>query len=73
MAYLKLSNQIKAHNSAPTPFVFLPLGWIFFHVTSSPKCPRANGEVERAVHTVKALLRKNEDPYTALVFHPASY
>ena len=39
----------------------------FVHVTSSPKYPRANGEVERSVLMVKALLRKNEDPYQALL------
>ena len=39
----------------------------FVHVTSSPKYPRVNGEVERAVCTVKALLRKNEDPHPALL------
>ena len=39
----------------------------FVHVRSSPKYPRANGEVERAVRMVKALLCKNEDPYPALL------
>ena len=39
----------------------------FIHVTSSPKYPRANGEVERAVRTVKALLRKNEELYPAIL------
>ena len=55
----------------------------FVHVTSSPKYPRTNGEVERAVRTVTALLRKSEDPYPALLvyrsdlckmgYHPASF
>ena len=36
-------------------------------MTSSPKYPRANGEVKRAVSTVKALLCKNEHPYPALL------
>jgi len=48
-------------------FVLFATEYGFVHVTTSPKYPRANGEVERAVRTVKALLRKNEDPYPALL------
>ena len=37
----------------------------FTHILTSPRYPQANGEVERAVQTVKNLLKKTSDPYKA--------
>ena len=44
----------------------------FAHVTSSPRYPRANREVERAAHTVKSLLCRNQDCYPALLTYRSS-
>ena len=41
--------------------------WGFRITTSSPRYPQSNGMSERAIGTIKQLLRKAEDPYIALL------
>ena len=39
----------------------------FQHETSSPYFPQSNGEAERAVKIIKEMLKKNDDPYLAIL------
>ena len=39
----------------------------FEHITSSPQYPQSNGEVERAVQTLKAILNKTNNEYLGLL------
>ena len=42
------------------------------HTTSSPRYPQSNGKAERAIRTVKALLKKSDDPYLAMLTYRSS-
>ena len=44
----------------------------FQHLTSSPKFPQSNGQAERAVQTIRNLLKKLDDLYTSLLSYRAT-
>ncbi|KAL8584885.1 hypothetical protein ACOMHN_037588 [Nucella lapillus] len=60
----------KHHNGpqfASSAFTSFARTWGFDHVTSSPHYPQSNGKVERAVQTIKNLMKKCDDEYLGLL------
>ena len=60
-------SQTMDHNFLSREFSQFANTYCFDHVTSSPYFPQSNGEAERAVRTIKQLLKKAEDHYVALL------
>ena len=63
-------NYVRSHNGPQyhsDEFAQFASDWGFRHTTSSPRYPQSNGQAERAVRTVKDILRKENDPAKALL------
>ena len=52
-------------DNGPQKFSKFAQEYGFTHFTSSPRFPQAIGAAERAVHTIKQMLKKEIDPYLA--------
>ena len=44
----------------------------FQHITSSPRFPQSNGQVERAVQSIKRMLKRSQDPHIAVLSYRAT-
>ena len=65
-----IPEEVRSDNGpqyASAEFTSFAKEWGFKHTTSSPCFLQFNGEVERAVETVKSLLKKEKDPSKGLL------
>ena len=53
-------------------FAMFASSYGFSHITSSPRYPQSNGQVERTVQTIKNLMKKSTDPHVAILTYRAT-
>ncbi|XP_060082370.1 uncharacterized protein LOC132561685 [Ylistrum balloti] len=71
----RIPDVLISHNGpqyASEVFVRFAKEFGFQHVTSNQRYAQSNSEAERAVQTIKKLLRKNKNPYVALMSYRAT-
>ena len=67
MAYSRKLYQTTDHSILQYSTRSLQQSMASFTLPAAPDFPQSNGEAERAVKTVKSLLKKAEDPYMAIL------
>jgi len=72
MARHGVSEVVVSDNRPQLEFKHIASQCGFEHKTSSPHFPQASGEAERAVKTIKQLLKKAEDVYQYLLVYQAT-
>ncbi|CAB4002104.1 sec1 family domain-containing 2 [Paramuricea clavata] len=63
-ARFRIPERVVSDNGPPfnsAEYVFFASEWGFEIENSSPKYPQSNGEAERAVQTIKKLIKKEKD------------
>ena len=70
-----IPEQVRTDNGpqyASQDFVDFAELYGFEHATSSPMFPQSNGQAERAVQTIKRLLKRSPDPHQPLLSYRAT-
>ena len=70
-----IPEEVRSDNGpqfASQEFARFACSYEFRHITSSPRFPQSNGQVERMVQTIKRMFKKSKDPHVALLSYRAT-